>query len=70
MNLVPRVRFRDSKANQEDKGAGEDLGLQRCEWLTPCIIDDDQERGLTSGVSENFDSDENVRLWGRVVPAS
>ena len=32
--------FSNSMANQEDKGAGEDFGLQRFEWLTSCIIDD------------------------------
>ena len=52
----------NSKANQEDKGAGQDLGLQRFEWLTSCITDDVLERGLTSGKCENFDSDENVSL--------
>ena len=52
----------NSKPNQEDKGAGEGLGLQRFEWLTSCVIDDVSERGLTSGECENFDSDENVGL--------
>ena len=30
----------NSKTNREDKGAGEDLGLQGFEWHTSCFVDD------------------------------
>ena len=54
------------KTNREDKGAGEDLGLQRFEWFTSCFSDHVQERGLPSGDSANFDSYENVSSPGCV----
>ena len=53
------LRFKGKKL--EDKGAGEGLGLQRCECFTSSINDSVQERGLSSEECENFDSDENVR---------
>ena len=47
--LIPRSVPQVQKANHEDKGAGE--------GLTSCIYGV-QERGLSSGGCENFDSDE------------